>query len=146
MNKPANRRLTKRERLFIAEMQIDHNASKAALRAGYAEKNAGREGWRLMQKPEIRAAVEAAGAETLETLRITADDIARRAWQIAQENGRDRVAALALLAKRHPEFSEKAAPQEGERHLHLHGLSEDVLLALAETIRPALPPGKDGHG
>jgi phage terminase small subunit len=44
--------------LFVKEYLVDHNASQAAIRAGYAPKTAYSIGHELLKKPEIQAALK----------------------------------------------------------------------------------------
>lgn len=62
----------------------------------------------LLQRPNVAARIAELNQQALERTAVTADAIVRRAWEIANEDKGDRVGALALLAKRHREFSEKA--------------------------------------
>lgn len=50
--------LTPKQRLFVAEYCATFNASEAARRAGYSEKNARRQGWENLQNPTIKAAID----------------------------------------------------------------------------------------
>ncbi len=43
---------------FIDEMNVDHNATQAAIRAGYSAKTAGTQGSRLLQNVDIAAELE----------------------------------------------------------------------------------------
>lgn len=100
-------RLTARQARFVAEFQVDLNASAAAVRAGYTPSRAHITGSELVANRKVAAAIAEAQSAVVSRLEITVEDIVRRAWQIACEDRGDRTAALALLAKRHPEFSEK---------------------------------------
>ena len=62
---------------------------------------------RLEKHPTVSLVIQEAERKSLEAIDVTAEAIARRAWEIAQQDKPDRVAALSLLAKRHPEFSDK---------------------------------------
>jgi phage terminase small subunit len=53
-------RITQRQQRFIEEFQVDHNATQAAVRAGYSPRSATALGSRLAQKPQIAAAIAAA--------------------------------------------------------------------------------------
>ncbi len=68
---------------FVTEYCVDLNATQAAIRAGYPPKNAGQQGFILLKKSHIKAAV----AQHLDDLRvaneITASAILRRWWEIA---------------------------------------------------------------
>lgn len=62
-NRPPNRwptgedGLTDRQRLFVAEVQVDWNYTQAALRAGYAAASARDTAHDLMKDPKIKAAI-----------------------------------------------------------------------------------------
>jgi phage terminase small subunit len=51
--------LTGKTALFVAEYQKDHNATQAAIRAGYSAKTAKQQGSRLLTNPDIRRAIDA---------------------------------------------------------------------------------------
>ena len=126
--------LTPRQERFVAEYLIDLNATQAAIRAGYSESTAKQQGSRLLTKAYVRDAVAAAERVTQTRLQVTAEDIALRAWQIAQQDRNDRVSALALLARRHPEFSDKrdiTVSERSETLLMVASMSPDELRKLA---------------
>lgn len=72
--------LTKKQRAFVDEFQIDHNASAAAVRAGYSDKAASSWAYQLLRNPSVahhiearaQAAAEKAGMSAAEVLRIIA--------------------------------------------------------------------------
>ena len=102
--------LTPKQTRFAEEYLLDMNATQAAIRAGYSEKTAGAQGFELLKKPEVQALVAERGNRVVEAVKVTVQDIVRVAWEIASDTTAQtgpRVSALALLAKRHPEFSEK---------------------------------------
>lgn len=123
--------LTPKQAQFVDEYVVDFNGTQAAIRAGYSEKTAYAIAAENLKKPEIAQAIEARKQGIAQRLQITADDIARRAWAIAQQDKPDRVAALALLAKRHPEFRDNA-PDRPNQTLVLNGLTD---AQLDEAIR-----------
>ena len=51
--------LTDKKERFCREYVIDYNQTKAAIRAGYAEKSAAKKGCELMKEPEVKAYVPA---------------------------------------------------------------------------------------
>jgi phage terminase small subunit len=55
--------MTPRQTRFVAEYMHDCNATRAAVRAGYSAKNAGKIGPRLCHKPHVAAAIQAGLAE-----------------------------------------------------------------------------------
>lgn len=60
---------------FVAEYLIHSNATRAAAAIGYPVAHAKMNGYRMMQKPEVRAAIKAAQAERVERLKMTADEV-----------------------------------------------------------------------
>ena len=52
-----------KQRRFAQEYAVDHNATVAAIRAGYAEKAAKQTGHKLLQKPEVAQLVGKLDAE-----------------------------------------------------------------------------------
>lgn len=102
--------LNLRQKRFVAEYLIDGNGTRAAIVAGYSKRTAGEMAYENLSKPEIASAIARGEEKTQTRLGITAADISREAWNIATDPempAAARVSALALLAKRHPEFSEK---------------------------------------
>lgn len=85
---PAAPHLNPRQRLFVAEYLKDHNATQAAIRAGYSEATARSIGHENLTKPDIAAAiaagesalVEQVQAETGITLERTVRMIAKAAY------------------------------------------------------------------
>lgn len=112
--------LNARQQRFVAEYAIDMNATQAAIRAGYSEKRAAVTGSELLKQPEILTALAEVHRKVAVRVqeRIQAPAVASAAWivqQAVEVVGEARAAeqysaangALALLAKRYPEFSEK---------------------------------------
>jgi|GEM_PF-5667972 len=127
---------TEKQRRFAMEYLVDGNARQAAVRAGYAESSAHVTGSRLLKDERVQKVLAQEQSRRAERLQVSADDVERRLWEIANENRSDRVPALALLAKRYNYGRE--VPREGAKHLHLHNVSDQTLLALAERLGP--PP------
>jgi phage terminase small subunit len=73
-SKPAPR-LRKRHRKFLAEYLVDLNATKAAIRAGYTERNADAHSYRLLRRPDIAAAVAEALAARQGRMQVTAERV-----------------------------------------------------------------------
>lgn len=68
---------------FVAEYLIDGNAKEAAIRAGYSEKTAAQQGYRLTQRADIQEAITEATAEYVKSCHITKDMVLLKWWQIA---------------------------------------------------------------
>lgn len=107
--------MTPKQERFVAEYLIDLNATQAAIRAGYSEKTARSIASELLTKPDI-AAVVAQGNKALiagavgdinEPEEGSAAWVVSQAVKVVKDGAGDRVAALSLLAKRLPEFSDK---------------------------------------
>lgn len=69
------RKLTARQEKFVEEYLVDLNATQAAIRAGYAKKDADVQGPRLLGNVGIAEAIAKAKAERARRTRITADRV-----------------------------------------------------------------------
>lgn len=111
MGKPA---LTAKQQAFVSEYLVDLNATQAAIRAGYKEKNAYQVGSENLRKPQIQSAIqEAREAREKATLYDSAWIIAQIA-EIAQDPeqaARDRLKALELLGKHHGLWEKREDPE-----------------------------------
>lgn len=75
--------LTTRQQIFVDEYIIDFNAARAARRAGYSHKTAVQAGYRLINDPRIKAAIDKAIADRKERLQIDGDKVLSMYWGIA---------------------------------------------------------------
>lgn len=64
----ADQVLTNKQQMFVAEYQVDFNATQAAIRAGYSSKTANRIGPELLKKPYIAKIIAAKKQELLNGL------------------------------------------------------------------------------
>ena len=55
---PSKRPLTPKQQMFVAEYLIDLNATQAAIRAGYSQKTAEEQGYQLLRKTSVAAAIQ----------------------------------------------------------------------------------------
>ena len=144
--------VTPRKARFVAEYQIDQNATQAAIRAGYSERTAKQQGSRLLTDVDVvnmLVNTHATAAQVVEEK--LSEAIGSAAWivekaaavvRMAFEQERPGIAtpALALLAKMHPEFSEKHEVT-GDVRLRVEALAAvaqmtpDELRTLAERAR-----------
>lgn len=101
--------LNSKQQRFVQEYAVDHNATQAAIRAGYSEKTAHAQGYRLLQHAEIRSQLadhEASVADRLGiTLEWVLDQLRDKAMSAQSE--RDQLRALELLGKHLAIFTEK---------------------------------------
>jgi phage terminase small subunit len=75
--------LTDRQRRFIDEYLIDLNATRAAVRAGYAPRHADAVASRIRRKPEIAAAIAQAQEERSQRTRVSADRVVEELARLA---------------------------------------------------------------
>lgn len=137
---PSKQPLTAKQMAFARAVAVDGLAPSAAYRQAYdADKSSplaiSVAASRLLRLPKITLTVERMRAEVFEPARVTAEMIVREAWSIASDSEQPtsaRVAALGLLAKRHPEFSDKHDINERRVTIDLSHLSVDELRGLLE--------------
>ena len=77
-------KLTDKQRRFVDEYLVDLNGTKAAIRAGYSEKNADKTGSQLLGKSGVRAAIVAAQAERSERVSVSADYVLSNLVEIVE--------------------------------------------------------------
>ncbi len=75
--------LSVRKQAFVDQYLVDLNATAAAIRAGYAPKNANQAGYRLLREPGIAAAIAVAQAERSKRTHVSADRVVRELARIA---------------------------------------------------------------
>jgi phage terminase small subunit len=102
--------LSERERVFVEAYmgEASGNATKAALRAGYSEKNARQQGSRLLTKANIQHAISLRAAS--DPAVMTREQ--RQQWLTATVNNPDvpwpsRVRAIELLGKTQGDFIDR---------------------------------------
>lgn len=137
--------LTPKQEAFAHKYVECGNASEA-YRFAYDTSNmkmesVNRKAHDLVVHGKIASRVQELQAAQLRSVDVTAEDIARVAWQIANAddaNHGSRVSALALLAKRHHEFSDKHEISSDVRLQAMQAVAnmdEATLRALAESLR-----------
>ncbi len=106
--------LTKMQSAFVGHYIISENATDAARKAGYAPANAHREGWKVLTKPQVAAAIQAERDRLRAEHRITADRVIEEVTKIALAEigtngvkGSDKVAALTLLMRKFGQLVDK---------------------------------------
>ena len=98
--------LTPKQRRFVDEYQIDLCATQAAIRAGYSERTAAEQGYKLLQKPSVQAAIQDRQVEIRERLEVSVESIShqlQKAYDQAAHNSQASamVQASLGLAKLH---------------------------------------------
>ena len=77
--------LNPKQQAFVREYLVDRNATQAAIRAGYSAKTAGSQGFDLLKKPEIAAAVEAKTEKQARKLELTAESVLEDLLRLAKK-------------------------------------------------------------
>lgn len=85
------RKLTPKQKRFVAEYQKDLNATAAAKRAGYSKKTAGFIGYENLKKPYIQKAIAAKAEKHLERVEITAENVVDEMGKLSFSNITDLV-------------------------------------------------------
>jgi hypothetical protein len=75
--------LTDKQRRFVDEYLIDLNATQAAIRAGYSQKNANKVGPEILGKTWFQAAVAGRRKEAAAKTAITPEAVLQRWWELA---------------------------------------------------------------
>jgi phage terminase small subunit len=75
--------LTWKRDAFCSEYLKDRNATQAAIRAGYSEKTAKEQGYRLLTNVHIKARINKLSSEHAQKLKIEATDVLQRLWEKA---------------------------------------------------------------
>lgn len=85
-SRPHQRRrnvLTEKQAAFAREYLIDLNGTQAAIRAGFSKPSAGRQAVDLLQKPHVRAAIQAAMDARANRTEITAERVLQEIARLA---------------------------------------------------------------
>lgn len=118
-------KLSAKQERFCEEYLIDLNATQAAIRAGYSVNSAGSIGSENLEKPEIRARIDAALAERSKRTGINADRVLRELGRIAFVNAVDVI-----------DMQDATVKGDAER---------DDTAAIA-SVKVKVIPGEDGDG
>ena len=85
-DQPTSISLTPKQARFVEEYLVDLNATQAAIRAGYSERSARKQGHDNLKNPRIEAAITAAQAARSERTQITADQVVSELGMLAFSN------------------------------------------------------------
>lgn len=118
-------KLSAKQERFCEEYLIDLNATQAAIRAGYSVNSAGSIGSENLEKPEIRARIDAALAERSKRTGINADRVLRELGRIAFVNAVDVINMQDATVKCDAERDDTAA---------------------IASVKVKIIPGEDGDG
>jgi len=93
--------LTPKQQQFVAEYLVDLNATQAAIRCGYAEPTANREGSRLLSNVDIAAEIAKRTSAHAKKLDITAEKVLAAIAEIAFGDVRKMFTADGSLIRPH---------------------------------------------
>lgn len=104
--------MTAKQKIFINEYLLSMNATQSAIKAGYSARSAYSTGQRLLNKAEIKGAIDTAMNERLDRLNITIDKVLTELAEIAfqelnSSNVFAKLKALELLGKHLGMFTDK---------------------------------------
>jgi phage terminase small subunit len=85
-------KVSNQQKLFVAEYQKDLNAKQAAIRAGYSPRTAEQQGWKLLNKPHVMAALKNAMNQRAIRTQVTSDMVVTELSKIAFSDMKDYVA------------------------------------------------------
>ena len=122
--------MTDKQELFILEYQQDHNATQAAIRAGYSPKTAYSQGQRLLKDPDVKEVLEADLIERKSELIATREQRQQLWTEImydTEQSTRDRLRASELLGKSCGDFIERIETK-GEAVLDLRAQIRSIML------------------
>jgi len=105
--------LTPKQQQFVAEYLVDLNATQAAIRCGYAEPTANREGSRLLSNVDIAAEIAKRTSAHAKKLDITAEKVLAAIAEIAFGDVRKMFTADGSLIRPHEWDDETAAAVAG---------------------------------
>ena len=84
--------LTAKQQRFVEEYLVDMNATQAAIRAGYSEKTAEQQGWRLLSNVKVAASISDAQSTRSDRTEITQDRVLQELAKIGFADIRKAVA------------------------------------------------------
>lgn len=130
--------LTARQAAFVREFVIDHNATRAAIRAGYGEAGARVRGSELVANRNVSDAIAAIETKAAAQTTLTAQMLIEEAWAIAKQGGRDRVPAIVAAMRGFPELRDGTTVNIDARKLELPaGTTLEDLRVLRDSLRAA---------
>lgn len=115
--------LTEKQKAFVQEYLVDLNATAAAKRAGYSEKNADKIGSELLGKTGVSKAIQKAMLDRQKRTEITQDRVLLEIGKVAFRDASDlpesalkyqnKLEALEMLAKHLGLFEKKPDTEDG---------------------------------
>lgn len=98
---------------FVAEYLVDLNATQAAIRAGYSKRTARQQGYRVLKREDVQAAVTKGRGRLMERLEVTAERIMKERARLAFHDPRKFFRADGTLKTPHELDDDTAAAMAG---------------------------------
>lgn len=115
--------LTPKQTLFVQEYLVSLNATEAAVKAGYKEKTAAQQGYKLLKMPKVSAAIQSSIAARSKRTEVDQDFVIQQLKTIAEGSAADyqdsklkyanKIRALELLGKHLGMFNGTGAGEDG---------------------------------
>jgi phage terminase small subunit len=142
-----DRPLSNKQAAFVREYILDFCGSKAAIRAGYSPKNAGRIAYQLLENNLVNEAIAETQRQIAATSKITRDWLVKETRSILEAARQDKAHSAAfrgaeLLAKLTGNLIER---RETRQVTDWSDLSEEELRALAAADQARVEEGKTRH-
>jgi phage terminase small subunit len=125
--------LTPKQARFVEEYLCDLNATRAALRAGYSSRTAGKQGPRLLDVPEVRAAIDAAKGERSDKTQVDAERVLQ---EIAAMAFYDPAAIMLEIGKANLELADGVSIDDDGKIWGLRGPGD--IRRLPDNVRRAI--------
>lgn len=116
--------LTAKQKMFVQEYLVDLNATQAAIRAGYSQKNADKIGSELLGKTRVSAAIQEAMKKRGKRVEVNQDYVIEKLLEITEKQASDlpesdlkygnKIKAIELLGKHFGAFECKEQKQEDD--------------------------------
>ncbi len=72
------------QKKFVSEYLVDQNAKQAAIRSGYSPKSAETIGFRLLEKPHIRAAIDARLKKITDKIDLSSEYVLKNLMEVTE--------------------------------------------------------------
>jgi len=138
-------KLTPQQEAFCNEFIKDLNIKQAAIRAGYSEKHAANNAYKLTKDPAIVARIAELKSEQTKRTKIEADDILRRLVRISEKTEQEgdynaAIRSLELLGKHQAMWTDKSINETTVTNAFATGNSQEDIARDVERLKRIAAP------
>jgi len=135
---------TDKMRRFAYEYVVDHNATQAAIRAGYSRKSARSTGQKLIKNPAILAFIGKIEREAVERSELSTDLVLQRLYEALNWEARDLTDENGILLPPHelPDHVQCQVDTITQRVLKVTSYEDGTTETLVETRYRMVPHGQ----